>query len=162
MNRRRALWAIAGITCAIAACAYLFWPRSPYVWYTSEPVGEPGVEVEILIPRGWEKQMQMGIDPGYIKGYTIGEPDRPRWWPTFLRRWFPANQNPSNSIMFLAGPTKMIDMLPSRDRIVKSTSGQRHVAIRRIVLPDGNTVKILLARDITHTNFEPEKAIILN
>src|ERR1043166_1945883 len=119
MNRQRAFWIITGAVCAIAACAYLFWPRSPYVWYTSEPLGDAGIQVELQIPRGWEKQMQMGIDPGYIKGHTVGEPDRPRWWPAFVRRWFPSKRSPFNSISLLTGPTKMIDMLPFRHGVLK-------------------------------------------
>src|SRR5437879_604593 len=104
MNRRRAFWTIAGVTCVIAACAYAYWPRSPYIWYTSEPIGEPGIRVELLIHRGWEKDMNISHPSGYIRGYTLRPPDRPAWWPGFVRRWFPAQRSPFDSIMLLAGP----------------------------------------------------------
>src|SRR5258708_814727 len=96
MNKLRHLWKI-GIPLVLAGwLIYAIWPR-PFETYISRPLDKIGTRIQLQIPSGWKSEIVLS-GPNESLTFTFFPPDRPGWWPAFLRRWFPPLSHHSNSL----------------------------------------------------------------
>lgn len=94
------VWRLAALIAFVPALVFLAWPREAYERYVTGPLDGTGVRAELLIPRGWVLRDPAESAP--VRLVNFRPPDRPGWWPAFLRRWFPPEDPQRNFIEFSA------------------------------------------------------------
>jgi hypothetical protein len=104
-RRRRVptvIWSIGICAAIIAGLLYAFWPRPAYRLFVSQPLGKKGVRAEFMVPTSWVQDGSSAAGIEDVSYVSFHPPDRPEWWPAFVRRWFPSEDQNLNCIVLVS------------------------------------------------------------
>src|SRR5205809_6494122 len=98
MPNKRHIWKIAIPTLLTGWLIFVTWPRPSYELYVSPPLDDAGIRVQFFIPQAWTESVQrVSLYP--MTWIEFHPPERPSWWPAFLRKWFRPLNPATNSLM---------------------------------------------------------------